>query len=124
MTEIRVFVVDDALKMRGTLAEWLSALGKFRVVASATTEAEANLWLDEHEGQWDLAVIDLLLDQGSGLGVIARCHAQPKRGRVVVLSGYATPGMRRRCIELGADAVFDKSDLQALMDYCADLAGQ
>ncbi|MDB5875432.1 MAG: putative response regulator, CheY [Ramlibacter sp.] len=122
MTEIRVFVVDDAMKMRGTLGELLSAIGNFRVVASATTEAEANLWLDEHPGGWDLAVIDLLLEEGSGLGVIARCRAHAQRGTVVVFSGYATPGVRGRCMELGAAAVFDKSDLQGLLDFCTDMA--
>jgi DNA-binding NarL/FixJ family response regulator len=39
--------------------------------------------------------------------------------RRVVLSNYATPEMRRRCLELGADRVFDKSsELEELIAYC------
>ena len=39
-----------------------------------------------------------------------------------MFSGYATPGVRGRCIELGADAVFDKADLDGLLDFCKDAA--
>ena len=29
--------------------------------ATASTEAEAKLWLDDHPAEWDLAVVDLVL---------------------------------------------------------------
>lgn len=114
---IRVFLVDDVLKLQGTLTDLLATLGDFRIVGAASTETEANLWLDENAGRWDLAIVDLLLEQGAGLSVIARSRAHSQRGKVVVFSGYATPGVRGRCIELGADAVIDKTNLQALLDF-------
>jgi DNA-binding NarL/FixJ family response regulator len=117
--EQRVFLVEDMRKMRGLLADLFSSLG-FRIVGHATTEAEADLWLEEHRGEWDLAVIDLLLDQGSGMGVIRKCK-QPGPGKVVVLSSYATPGVRRHCMGLGADAVFQKNDSRAFIGWCAEL---
>ena len=52
-------------------------------------------------------------------------HARPVRERrdhqrVVVLTNYATPDIRARCLELGADAVFDKSnELDDFFAYCA-----
>ena len=59
-------------------------------------------------------------------------HAPPRPGELndrggrpqhVVLSNYATPEMRERCLELGADGVFDKStEIDALLSYCAGLA--
>ena len=40
-----------------------------------------------------------------------------------MLSNYATPDMRRKCLELGADRVFDKSnEIDALILYCCRLA--
>ena len=37
----------------------------------------------------------------------------------MVLTNYPTPEMRRRCIALGADAVFDKStELDAFFEHC------
>jgi len=41
----------------------------------------------------------------------------------VVLSNHATPEMRDRCMELGADCVFDKSnEIDELLMYCNRLA--
>ena len=40
-----------------------------------------------------------------------------------MLSNYATPDMRRKCLQLGADKVFDKSnEIDALITYCQRLA--
>ena len=72
----------------------------------------------------DLAIVDLFLKQGSGLGVLEAVQARASGQRVVVLSNYATPDMRKRCEQLGADAVFDKSnEIDALVDYCIALSG-
>jgi DNA-binding NarL/FixJ family response regulator len=53
---------------------------------------------------------------------------QPQAGqppRLVVLSNYATPDMRRKCLALGADRVFDKShDIDALVLYCQQLVAR
>jgi two-component system, OmpR family, response regulator len=119
--EMRVFLVEDMRKMRGLLTDLFASLGGFRVVGAATTEAEADLWLDEHPNGWDLAVVDLLLEQGSGMGVVSHCRKHGQ-GKVVVLSSYATPGVRKHCLALGADAVFQKDDSASFVGWCADLA--
>jgi DNA-binding NarL/FixJ family response regulator len=82
-------------------------------------------WLTDHVGAWDLAVIDLVLDQGSGMGVVptARAMAGAEGGTVVVFSDYASDGIRNHCLRLGADAVFLKSQVQEFMDYCSELGG-
>ena len=51
-----------------------------------------------------------------GLGLLPEAE-------LVVLTNYATPDMRRRCAQLGAHRVFDKSaELEELLAYCAKLA--
>lgn len=120
--KLRIFLVEDSEIIRANLSETLVELGDAQVVAYARGEADARGWLAAHPRQWDLAVIDLFLKEGSGLGVLA---AQPKSEpsqRMIVLSNYATREMRSRCIALGADAVFDKStELDDLMNYCLRL---
>ena len=121
---IRVFLVEDVRQMQGVLSDLLNVVGPFHIVATMRTEAEANLWLKEHPGEWDLALVDLILEEGTGMGVVpkARAAAGPE-AKVLVLSDYATPGVRQHCIKLGADAVFQKSqEMKAFMDYCAALA--
>ncbi len=122
--DLRVFLVEDLQRMRGLLAELFSSIGGFTVVATAGTEAEANLWLDEHSGGWDVAIIDLVLEQGAGMNVIRRCRSDPQGGRIVVFSSYATPGVRQHCIDLGADAVFDKGQTREFIAWFGDLAGR
>ena len=78
-----------------------------------------------HSGQWDLAIVDLFLRQGSGLGVLSACRTRRPGQKMVVLSNYATPDVRMRCAQLGVDAVFDKSnEIDALVDYCLEQSGK
>jgi len=120
---ISVLLVEDFRHLRGVMAELLASIGDFAIVGEVGTEAEAKLWLEENAGRWDLAVVDLILEQGTGMGVIAKCKETPGT-RVVVFSDYATPGIRQHCLKLGADAVFQKaSEMQAFIDWCAALAG-
>ena len=121
--DLRVFLVEDLQRMRGLLGELSASMGGFTVVAHASTEAEANLWLEEHPGGWDVAVIDLVLDEGAGMNVIRRCRNDPAGGRVVVFSSYATPGVRQHCLDLGADAVFDKGETAAFIQWFNDMQG-
>ena len=122
---VRVFLVEDMQQVQALLADLLASLGDFRLVGSKATEAEAKLCLAEHPGAWDLAVIDLVLDQGSGMGVIPRAADVAARNgaNVVVFSDYASDGIRGHCLKLGADAVFLKSQMHEFMDYCSELGG-
>jgi CheY-like chemotaxis protein len=121
VVELRVFLVEDIQRMRGLLNDLFSSMGGFRVVAASSTEAEANLWLEDNPGGWDLAIVDLVLDQGAGMNVIRRCKADPNGGKIAVFSSYATPGVRQHCLDLGADEVFDKGETARFIAWCGDL---
>jgi DNA-binding NarL/FixJ family response regulator len=115
--ELRVFLVEDLQNSRTLISELFAALGGLRVVGAAATEAEAKLWLAENAGAWDLAIVDLILEQGSGLGVIQLARRSTATAAVVVLSSYATPGIRAHCLSAGANAVFDKADPTAFVAW-------
>jgi DNA-binding NarL/FixJ family response regulator len=121
----RVFLVEDMQQVHAVLADLLAGVGDFRLVGTAATEAEAKLWLLENAGAWDLAIIDLVLDQGTGMAVVPKAAEAARRdgGAVVVFSDYASEGIRSHCLRLGADAVFLKSETRELMDYCSEIGG-
>jgi two-component system OmpR family response regulator len=121
--ELRTYIVEDNVTIRENLVGTLEELASVKALGWAETENDAKAWLAAHPGQWDLAIVDLFLKQGSGLGVLEACQKRTEGQHVVVLSNYATSDMRKRCAQLGADAVFDKSnEIDALVDYCLALA--
>ena len=122
--KLRTYIVEDNATIRENLIGTLEELASVEAVGFSETENQSAEWLQAHPGEWDLVIVDLFLKQGSGLGVIEACRSRAPHQRVVVLTNYATPDIRRRCEELGVDAVFDKStDIDALIDFCVGLEG-
>lgn len=122
MPRLKTYIVEDSPVIRENLIATLEELVPVDVVGTAEDEFTAVQWLSRAEQPVDLVIIDIFLKGGSGLGVLRAIHGPP-RFRMVVLSNYATPDMRRKCLELGADQVFDKShDVDALISYCGQLA--
>ena len=120
---LNTYIVEDNLTIRENLIGTLEELTGISVVGYAETETEATTWLEAHGGDWELAIVDLFLKQGSGLGVLQACMARRPNQKLVVLSNYATPDIRKRCAQLGVDAVFDKSnEIDALLDFCIQYA--
>jgi DNA-binding NarL/FixJ family response regulator len=106
----RVFVAEDLSRMRGLLIDLFSSTGEFQVVGTACTEQEAERWLARHGDEWDLAIIDLVLDEGDGTHVVKRARQKNYGGLVVVLASCVTENLREHCYALGADSVFDEEE--------------
>jgi DNA-binding NarL/FixJ family response regulator len=124
MTALNTYIVEDSPVIRENLIATLEELVPVRVVGTAEDEDTAVHWLGQTRHAVDLVIVDLFLKGGSGLGVLRAAQSSPPRYRLVVLSNYATPDVRRACLELGADQVFDKStEIDALIHYCDLLAG-
>jgi two-component system OmpR family response regulator len=115
----RAFIVEDDQLLYDSLAEYLPQAAKVQLVGHAAGESDARAFLAEHPAAWDVAIVDLFLTEGSGLGVLDACRSREPGQQVVVLTSYATSQMRARCKELGAAAVFDKStQLPDLVAFC------
>ncbi len=121
---LKTYIVEDNPTIRENLIGTLEELACVVAVGIAETENDGKAWLNDSQQEWDLAIVDLFLKQGSGLGVLAACRNRLSRQKVVVLSNYATADIRQRCAQLGVDAVFDKSnEIDALVDYCLQQSG-
>lgn len=115
------YLVEDNQTVLENLMEALQEITDVTVLAHSDTQALANHWLTLHSGDWHLAIVDLFLREGNGLGVLAGCRHRESYQKVVLLTNYAKPDIRQRAAELGADAVFDKSsDLELLFAYCQE----
>ena len=125
MPALETYIVEDSPVIRENLIATLEELAPVRVVGWAADEAAALLWLDRPGQRVALVIVDLFLQGGSGLGVLRAAGRKPNAAHLVVLSNYATPDMRQRCLELGAERVFDKSGaIDELLAFCHELADQ
>jgi DNA-binding NarL/FixJ family response regulator len=123
MSQLKAFIVEDSPVIRENLVAALEEMAPIEVVGTAEDEAGAVSWLSARDNRCDLVVVDIFLKSGSGLGVLKAAANTGLPTKLVVLSNYATPDMRRKCLELGADRVFDKSnEIDALILYCCRLA--
>ena len=117
--QLSVFVVEDNAEIRETLTGALEELTCVKVVAGAAGEDDALAWLSAHDA-WDLLIVDLFLRGGSGMRLVQRIQRTRPEQKVIVFSNYVNASVRKRCAQLGVDAVFDKStEIDALVDYCA-----
>ncbi len=122
---LRTYIVEDSPTIRENLIATLEELAGVSVVGTTESENGGTSWLTGNTQEWDLAIVDLFLKQGSGLGVLSACRKRAPNQKMVVLSNYATADIRQRCLQLGVDAVFDKSnEIDALIDFCVEQAAQ
>ena len=122
MCALKTFIVEDSAVIRENLIAALEELGPVLVVGTADDETSAVQWLSQSGNQFDLVIVDIFLKKGTGLGVISAANTLAQKHKLVVLTNYATVEMRAKCLALGADKVFDKSnDIEALLLYCARL---
>lgn len=120
---MRAFLVEDNPAVRQHLTVTLQDLVPVEAVGAAETEQEAIRSLTQDGPHWDLAIVDLFLKDGSGLGVVEACRYRHTEQKIVVLSNHLTADIRWRCAQLGADAVFDKStEIDDMVRYCVALA--
>lgn len=120
---LRVFVIEDDPVLRNIVLDALRDDVAVEIIFYADNEISATNWLSSNDSAWDLAVVDLHLKQGSGVGALNWCTTRRPNQRVVVLSGSLNDELRRKCMALRADAVFDKAtEMNDFLDYCRALS--
>ena len=120
---MKVYIVEDNPIILENLHNTLEEISGVELVGDSGTEAEAVNWLNNNTGDWDVAVLDLFLKAGTGLGVLEKLGALTDQKKVLVLSNYASRDIRQQCLKLGASVVFDKSqEIDNFIDHITLLA--
>jgi two-component system OmpR family response regulator len=99
-SRLKTFIVEDNSMIRENLVGTLEELTCIVAVGYAEAEDEARDWLNRNTQSWELAIVDLFLKQGSGLGVLQGSRERLPHQKIVVLSNYATADIRKRCLQL------------------------
>ena len=123
-SKMKVFIVEDAVNMQVALSDLICAVADAEIAGVVGSETQAIEWATSNAGLWDLAVVDLTLEEGDGFNIVRQLKLRPQCGVVVVFSAFVTDVIRRYCLSLGADAVFHKTDSHQLAQYIQERAGE
>lgn len=116
---IATILIEDSAAIRSSLIPALEEFADVEVIATAETADQGIAALKAHADQWRIAIVDMLLKAGNGLQVLRAGRARRSDQYMIVLSNYATPDIRRKSSECGADAVFDKStEIDQFLELC------
>lgn len=120
-TKLKVFLIEDAQKVRAVLTDILQENGEIEVVGFAESEQDALNELRTRE--WDVAIVDIELKQGNGLWVLAALKSDARQyGKRFVFTSNSNNALRARTMALGADGFFDKStDIGVLVSHIREM---
>ena len=104
---MRVLVADGSPLIRERMVAMLENLPGLDVIAQ-TTDA-VRLFHVVRSLQPDVVLLDFHLAGAGGLELVQRLKRAQPRGILIVLVAHAPEEYRPRCLEAGADHVFDKS---------------
>jgi DNA-binding NtrC family response regulator len=95
---LRLLLVEDDAGLAEVMADELGGNGHHVTVAGTVAAGKAAL----AQAEFDVAIMDLMLPDGSGLDVLRSVREQDLPTQVIVLTGYATLATALEAMKLGA----------------------
>ena len=117
---MKVLIVDDSSIVRERLVDLLGALTGVELVGQAEDGMQGFEKVVKLKP--DVAIVDVSMPRRSGLDLLRYLGKNPHPPRVIILTNYPTPENRQKCLDLGADYFFDKSnEIEKVIDVLKDL---
>jgi DNA-binding NarL/FixJ family response regulator len=107
LNALRVFLVEDAVAVRGKIALLFGAIADVLIVGEAEDHDTALAAIRERAA--DVAVVDLRLAAGSGIDLIAALTRTMPHVVTIALTNHCGPAFRAACKTAGAHYFFDKT---------------
>jgi DNA-binding NtrC family response regulator len=95
---IRMLVVEDDKALSEIVCEELRARGHMAVAAETVAEGLEQL----KQSEFEVALVDLMLPDGSGIDILKRIAEEGLATEAIVLTGYATVDTAIQAMKLGA----------------------
>ncbi len=106
-TKVRIVVADDSVLVRRRLVGLLQEIAEVEIVGEAQDGTQALLVVSDLHP--DVLILDIQMPGVTGLEVLRRVQKRPEPPQVIVVTNYAFPQYRQKCLEAGALYFFDKS---------------
>ena len=113
-------IVDDSKVVRNTIKQLCAAIPRVVVIGEANNGLEALSAIRELKP--DVITLDIKMPMMSGIEVLRAMNQEQLEGTVIVLSAIGEDPYRKKCFELGASYVLDKTtELEKLSQVLSDL---
>ena len=120
---MKVFIADDSRIMRERLIGMLNEFHDIDIIGEAHDGIGAIEGIQTLEP--DFLILDIRMPAGNGMDVLKNIQNQHLPLTVAVFTNFPTPQYQKKCIALGADYFFDKSeDFEKLIGVLKGLAAQ
>jgi len=116
-------LVDDDDGFCECLSLVLKNLANVQVLEVSQTPADAIGVMTKYEKDWQLLILDIDLRNGNGIDVLQAYQKRLPHQAIFVLTNFASSLVRKRCLALGVNAVFDKTtELDKFFERCKNLS--
>lgn len=121
-TKTRILLIDDDASLRQMYSLIFAKAGYDLTTADDGVDGLAKI----REGGWDLILLDLMMPNLNGIGVLTSLHdegSKKENGKIVILSNAGYNEIAKEAIGLGAAGFLMKADLmpkdllQAIQEY-------
>jgi DNA-binding NarL/FixJ family response regulator len=116
---MNLFIVENSNYLRERMTKMLLQRKDVQVIGHAGNARDAVDGI--RRLQPDVVLLDIRLDEGTGLDVIKQIKKAGQPPVVIVLTNYAYPQYRERFMQYGAEYFFDKSQELDVMLQALDL---
>lgn len=106
-TKVKVIVADDSAIVRLRTIALLNEVADIEVIGEAEDGLDALSITGELKP--DVLILDIQMPGLSGLEVLRRLQKRPLPPKIIMVTNYAFPQYREKCLQAGASYFFDKS---------------
>jgi len=115
---LKILIADDSGIIRDRVKAAIHGISAEDQIHEASTIEDTLNRLEAISPE--VIILDLRMPDGSGTDVLKTVKACPDPPVVIVFTSYPYPQYRRKCMDLGADYFFDKSEnIEKLTDVIA-----
>ncbi|MCJ7691548.1 MAG: response regulator transcription factor [Clostridiaceae bacterium] len=116
---MEILIVDDSELIRERLVSMLTINKNIETVGQAGNSIEAMAYFKKYSPE--MLLLDIHLPGENGITFLEKIKKISPETTVIMITNYAYPQYRKKCMELGADYFFEKSDglesLQKILTY-------
>jgi len=124
MKNIKVLMIDDNLELIKMVKEYFSDHASIDISLEAHDGIEGMKLIKEHQGDYDVVILDLIMPKKDGLSVLQEMKDSNIDKNVIVLTSYNASDMIRKVSEMGIKYFilkpFELTDLEKRVIECVE----